>query len=140
MSRTLRRTFVIIGYAIPLFIFGTGRYEQGGLSGWSLLLIPALLLLLRLASFSGGVLEKAQGAHDERQRELVLRSYSVTYRIVIVSILLTVLLYMFGEMGTGLFEFFFFASFYLTFFLPATVIVWLEPDPIQERERNLREA
>ena len=131
MDRALRRILVVVAYAVPLFVFGTGRYEQGGLSGWSLFLVPALLLLLRLTLFSQGAL-KAQGAHDERQRTLLLRAHSITYRIVMVPILLTVLLYMFGEVGTGLFEFFFFASFYLTFFLPATVIAWLEPDPPTE--------
>lgn len=132
MSRTLRRALVVVAYTLLLFALGTGLYEQGHLSGWSSLLILSFLLLLRLASFGGSVLKKTQGAYDERQRELVLRSHSVTYWFVAVPMLLTVLVYMYGGEGSDLFEMLLFITFYLIFFLPTTVIAWLEPNPPAE--------
>lgn len=132
MNRALRRVLVIVIYAIPLFVFGTGQYEQGRLNGWSSLLVLSGLLLLRLSFFSQGVLKKARGTHDERQRELVLRSHSVTYWVIAVPMLLTILVYMFGGVGSALFELLLFTTFYLVFFLPITVIAWLEPNPPTE--------
>lgn len=130
-SQALRRFLIVVAYAIPLFVFVTGRYTSETFDVWTLLLGVSLFILIWLISFSSRVFN-VWSNQDERQRELGMKALSVTYMFVAPLAIVSALLYRYSPANSALFEFCLFALFYLTGFLPATIAAWLEPDSIHE--------
>lgn len=131
-GRTLRRVLIAIAFAIPLLVFGTGRYESAAFSVWHFLLGVSLVIFIWLVGFYGHSIGLVDGRFDERQRELNQKATSLVYPILIAPIIISMLLYQSGQAQTPVFEFFFFATFYLVGFLPASIVAWLEPNPPAE--------
>lgn len=138
-GQTLRRVLIIIVFAIPLLIFGTGRYESAAFSVWHLFLGISLVIFIWLVGFYGHSIGLADGRFDERQRELNKRATSLVYPILIVPIIIIMLLYQFGQAQTPVFEFFFFTTFYMVGFLPASIVGWLEPDPVRDEPARVQQ-
>lgn len=131
-SRAARRVLIVIAYAIPFIIFGTGRYESAVFSIWHFFLGISLIILLYLIGFFSHVMRRSGSRLDERQRELIQSTMAVAYPFIAAPVIIVGLLYQAGSTQTAIFEFFLFAAFYLVGFLPATIVAWLEPDSPQE--------
>lgn len=131
-GQTLRRILIVIAYAIPLLIFGTGRYESAAFSVWHFFLGISLVIFLWFVGFYSHSIGLSDGRFDERQRELNQKATSLVYTVLIVPIIISMLLYQSSQAQTPVFESFFFATFYLVGFLPASIVGWLDPDPLVE--------
>lgn len=135
-SRTLRRLLIVSAYAIPLVVLGTGRYTSETFDVWTFLLGVSLLILLWLIAFSSRALNIGS-EQDERQRGLGMQALTVTYIFIAPLAIGSALLYRYGSAGSTLFEFCLFSLFYLTGFLPATIVTWLEPDSVRPERGDL---
>ncbi len=139
LGRTARRRLYVTLYVLVLVLLYPFLYENlGTLATLAFLFISPLYY-----SRSAIVAAYRKGRMDERERQVAFESFKIAYEILVVTLLvsLAVSAYPPPEWLAGAARYFLFTPSVLFDFgtvlllalvLPASVVAWLEPDPIPE--------
>lgn len=159
-SRRVRRLVVLGLYlSFPLWGWLTHNSNHGGALpegfGWYIRLEPWLAFgFFALFAFCAVKLARSNvnglfsGPRDERQQAALMHTYSLSYTvlsavIIVIGSVLFVLSLFFGDPllpTSGDWMLLVSGLLLITGTLPKAVAMWLEPDPVPETERGLREA